>query len=119
MKRGITVFCLFLAGVSAFLGCSDPEEDPVRLEFEGGALTLAVGDTSEPLSATKITTDARGREVSTKPYTSITLKSSDSSVVKVVTDRRVTALKAGSATVTAEDDKSQAVTKTGRTVNVN
>lgn len=118
MKRSPSVFSLFFAAGIAFLGCSDPEEDPVRLEFEGGALTVAVGDTSEPLSVTKYSTDARGREVVSKPYTSIILTSSDSTVVKVVTDRRVVGLKDGSATITAADEKSEARTKTGRTVTV-
>lgn len=113
------IFISLLAG-SLLVACDEPDVDLPRLEFNATLpSSLKAGDTTVPLSVVKYSADARGRETKSDPYNSFQFSSSDSAVIRVVQGRRLLGLKAGSATVTAVDNASEARTKGGRAVTVN
>src|SRR5690349_13900126 len=102
-------FCAF-ACAAGFLACSQPGRTGPKLTIESDApLTLAVGDTSDVLIVSKVTVDANGRETTDSDYGKFKLVSSDTSVAKIVDSRRVLGVAAGTANVTADDDRSSLV----------
>ena len=94
------------------IGCStDPATDPTKLEFVSiGKSTLAIGETSPLWVVSKTFLDANGKTITTNPYTSFTLVSSDTNVAAVINHKQLIAKKEGSTEVTAFDDKRPALT---------
>jgi hypothetical protein len=95
------------------IGCAtDPPSDPTKLEFVStGKAILAVGETSPLWVVSKTFVElGTGRTVTTKPYTSFTLVSSDTNVAAVVNHQQLIARKTGSTEVIAVDDNDTKLT---------
>lgn len=111
-------FLALLACLAALVGCSEPAPDLPRLEFLSGMPgEIAVGDTTGALAVTKHSATATGRETR-EEYYAFTFQSADTSVIKVVQNRRLLGLRAGTSAITAVDDREDARTPSARTVTV-
>ncbi|MDB5048059.1 MAG: hypothetical protein JWO30_1130 [Fibrobacteres bacterium] len=107
---------MIFAGIAVTLGligcATDPSKDPTKLEFVStGNSTLAVGETSPLWVVSKTFVElGTGKTITTNPYTSFTLVSSDTNVAAVINHQQLIAKKTGSTEVTAFDDKDTKLT---------
>lgn len=105
--------------VLALMACAEPESAKPRLTLNSTSLlNLVVGDTSLPITVTKVTLDAQGRENKDGDYRYFTLVSADTSVAKVFAGRQLIAVGQGQTTVAADDDRSTLVSENTLTVQV-
>ena len=118
--------CRFLIAVllptlsAAILGCGTETQKGDSLDIERSPLPTPfhIGDTSSFWTISKTVIQADGRSNVTGDYSSYRLVSSDTTVVGVFEEMRLVGRKAGSAEVTARDNKSNLVSQTSVTVNV-
>lgn len=95
--------CLICFGAALLVGCEEEAVDDSTLTLSGLPATLKVGDTSQAATCSKSARDPSGRMKTTDNYLQFTLVSEDTTVLKAVSGRRLTALKAGTAKVHAKD----------------
>lgn len=103
------------------IGCgTDPQAKADKLEFTGTPVPspFVVGDTSGLWTASKTTIGSNGRANTIDDYTTFTLVSSDPGVVDVVDMRFLVAVKAGSADVSARDNRSDLTSESSVKVTV-
>lgn len=119
VKKNLVIPFLILPMVLALAACTDDDSDLPRLEFHDDMTEeITVGDTTDPIVVTKFSATVQGRETKEESYLNFTLESSDTSVVKVVLDRQLVGVKAGTSKVTALDKITDARTKGSVTVTV-
>lgn len=120
MRKRPAFACISLA-LSLLSGCgTEPSKSGGKLEFTASPVPdpFLVGDTSGLWSASRTVILATGRADKTSDYPYFHLVSSDTDVVGVANGRFLVGRKAGSAQITAEDDRSDLVSESSVKVTV-